>query len=113
MVPIEYLRQFRVSGFAIFDLAVSFLGIYLLSPYLSKLFLRLRIDVPKKNWVFLTLPIGVLTHLLVGKITPMTANTIDINDHYVLKGIILASLIFGLRGIKITKRKTKTTSHKK
>lgn len=113
MFSIEYLRQFRFSGYAFFDLAVSFLGIYLLSPLLSKLFLKLRVDVPKKNWVFLTLPIGILTHLLVGKMTPMTRNTLDIHDHYVLKGIILASLILGIRGTKIVRKPTKMMTHKK
>lgn len=105
MPTLDFLRQFRIAEYAIFDLAVSFLGIYLLSPLLSKLFLKLGINVPKTNWLFLTLPIGIIAHLLVGTITPMTANFLDLRDHYILKIIILVSLFFGIKGIKMVKKK--------
>ncbi len=104
MIPIEFLRQFRFSGYAIFDFIVAFLGIYLLSPLLSKTFLKIRIDIPKQNWLFLTLPISIFTHLLVGKITPMTRDFIDIHDNYILKVLILSLLIVGIKGIKIVKK---------
>jgi len=103
MASIEFLRQFRIGGYAIFDFAAAFLGIYLLSPLLSKFFLKFNIDIPKQNWLFLTLPIGVLVHLFIGKMTPMTRAFIDINDYYILKIIILILLIFGIKGIKIIK----------
>jgi len=103
MNAIEFLRQFRIGGYAIFDFAVAFLGIYLLSPLLSKIFLKFSIDIPKQNWLFLTLPIGILVHLLIGNMTPMTKALIDIHGHYVLKIVILILLILGLKGIKIIK----------
>ncbi|MBU0667567.1 hypothetical protein KJ951_04630 [Patescibacteria group bacterium] len=78
---------------------------YLLSPLLSKLFLKFGISIPKTNWLFLTVPIGILAHLLVGTITPMTANFLDPSGHYILKIIILISLFFGIKGIKIVKKK--------
>lgn len=101
---IEFLRQFRLGEYAIFDFALSFLGIYLLSPFLSKLMLKLKLQVPKHNWLFLTLPISILAHLLTGKITPMTANFLNLHNHYILKILILGLLILGLRGIKIAKK---------
>lgn len=104
MIPIEFFRQFRFSGYAIFDFVAALLGIYLLSPLLSRIFLKLRIDVPKKNWLFLTLPIGILAHLLVGEITPMTKDFFDIHDHYILKLLIIGLLILGIKGIKIVKK---------
>jgi hypothetical protein len=104
MIPIEFLRQFRLGEYAIFDLATAFLGIYLLSFLLSKIFLKLRIDISKKSWVLLTLPIGIITHLLLGKMTPMTRNFLDIHDHYVLKIIIIGLLLLGLGDIKIVKK---------
>jgi len=107
MTTIEFLRQFRIGGYAIFDFVVAFLGIYLLSPLLSKIFLKFKIIIPKSNWVFLTLPIGILAHLIVGNITPMTRNFIDINGHYILKILILILLFFGLRNIKIIKKDKK------
>ena len=103
MNTLEFLRQFRIGGYAIFDFAVSFLGIYLLSPLLSKLFLKLRLKIPKHNWLFLTLPISIIVHLLIGTMTPMTQNFLDINGHYILKIIILILLILGIRGIKYKK----------
>jgi hypothetical protein len=104
MSTLEFLRQFRILDYAVFDFVVSFLGIYLLSPLLSKLFLKIRLDIPKKNWLFLTLPIGILSHLLVGSITPMTADFLNINNHYILKIIILILSFFGIKGIKIIKK---------
>ncbi len=104
MNTLEYLRQFRIGEYAIFDFAVSFLGIYLLSPLLSRLFLKLRIKIPKQNWLFLTLPLSILTHLLIGTITPMTANFLDTGGHYILKIVIIGLCFFGIRGIKRVKK---------
>lgn len=100
MNTIDFLRQFRIGEYALFDLGVSFLGIYLLSPVLSKLFLKLRIKISKQSWLFFTLPLGILIHLLVGKITPMTKNFIDPHGHYLLKILILGLLILGIKDIK-------------
>lgn len=105
MIPIEFLRQFRIGEYAIFDLVVAFLGIYLLSSLLSKMFLKLRVDIPKRNWLFLTLPIGIVAHLISGHMTPMTKNFLDIHGHYILKTLIIILLILGLRNIKIIKKK--------
>lgn len=104
MTTIEFLRQFRLGGYAIFDLAVSFVGIYLLSPLLSKIFLKIGLKIPKQNWLWLTLPISILIHLLVGKITPMTANFLDLHSNYLLKILVLGLLFFGVKGIKIVKK---------
>ncbi|MBU0706285.1 hypothetical protein KJ657_03345 [Patescibacteria group bacterium] len=76
---------------------------YLLSPLLSWLFRKIRLDIPKHNWLFFTLPIGILSHLLAGKITPMTSDFMDIHSHYLIKVLIIGSFILGLRGIKIVK----------
>jgi hypothetical protein len=104
MVPIEFLRQFRLGGYAIFDFAAAFLGIYLLAPLLSKLFKKLGLDIPKLSWMFLTLPIGIATHILVGNITPLTRDFLNLHDHYILKIFILVLLVLGLKGIKKIKR---------
>jgi uncharacterized membrane protein len=111
MVPLEFLRQFRFLGYAIFDLIATFLVIYLLAPGLSKIFLKIGIRIPKLNWIYLALPLGILTHLLVGKITPMTHDFIDLQGHYFLKILILILLFLGLKGIKRTKIKQKTEKH--
>ncbi len=101
---IEFFRQFTLGGYAIFDLIVSFVGIYLLSPRLSKIFLKFRFDIPKLNWLFLTLPISISIHLIVGNITPMTRDFIDIHSHYFLKILILCLIILGTKSIKKIKK---------
>lgn len=73
MTTIEFLRQFRIGGYAIFDFAISFIGIYLIAPLLSKLFRIVRIDIPRLSWMFFTIPIAIIAHVLSGRITPLTA----------------------------------------
>ena len=104
MISVEFLRQFRVGGYAIFDFATAFAGIYLFSLLTSKIFLKLRLDIPKKSWMLLTLPIGIATHIIIGRITPMTKNFLDVHGHYILKIVIVGLLLLGLRGIKIIKK---------
>lgn len=104
MVPIEFLRQFRFGGYAIFDFVAAFLGIYLLAPLLSKGFRKIGIDIPRSSWMFLTLPVSILSHLIFGNATPMTMDFIDLNGHYFLKIFILVLLIWGLKGIKKSKK---------
>ncbi|MCK5285635.1 MAG: RluA family pseudouridine synthase [Candidatus Pacebacteria bacterium] len=101
MILIEFLRQFRFYEYAIFDFIIAFLGIYLLSSSLSKIFLKIRINIPKQNWLFLTLPISIFIHLIIGEITPMTRDFININDYYILKILILGLFIIGVKGIRI------------
>jgi hypothetical protein len=104
MIPIEFLRQFRLGDYAIFDFIVVFLGFYLLAPLLSKIFLKLGLNIPKKSWLFLALPIGILTHLLFGRITPMTRDFISPESHYMLKIFILALLFLGIKGMTLVKK---------
>lgn len=104
MIPIDFLRHFRFFGYAIFDLAATFLGIWLLSPWLSKLFLKFHLDVPRENWLFLTLPISILAHLLVGRNTPLTGDFINLQDHYLVKILIFSLFFLGTRDIKKIKK---------
>lgn len=101
-----FLRQLRILGYAVFDLATALLGIYLLAPWLSKLFLKIGINIPKISWLYLTLPIGILAHLLIGRMTPMTAAFIDLNGSYVLKVVILALLALGVKDIKVVPKRS-------
>ena len=100
MTTIETLREFRIFDYAIFDFVASFIGVYLLAPILSKLFLKLKVKISRKSWLLLTLPISILTHLLSGNMTLMTENFFDLQGHYILKIIIITLLILGLKDIK-------------
>jgi hypothetical protein len=105
MFTIEFLRHYRVLGYAIFDLTVSFLGMAILAPLLSRMMRKVGYIVPMVNWVWMTLPIGILAHLLVGKITPMTAQFLNPDGDYVLKAIIFVMFVLSLVGIKRAKKK--------
>ncbi|NCO05052.1 MAG: hypothetical protein GW939_02795 [Candidatus Magasanikbacteria bacterium] len=77
---------------------------YLLAPLLSRITKHLHLIIPKKNWLFLTIPISILVHILVGNITPLTKNFLNIHSHYPLKILIIALLLLGLQGIRKTKK---------
>jgi hypothetical protein len=101
MITLEFLRSLKIGEYAIFDIAISFLGIWILSPILSKLFKLLKLDIPLSSWIYLALPIGILAHIVVGRYTPMTKYFLDPTSHYLLKLFILALVYLGLRRIKI------------
>lgn len=104
---LAFLRQFRIGGFTIFDTAASFLAVYLLAPLLSRLFRFAGLDIPRKSWIYLVLPIGILTHYLSGNKTPMTEEFFDPKGYYLLKLIILILSVLGLAGIKRAKKEKK------
>ena len=101
MFTLEFLRSYKIFGFAIFDLTVSLLGISFLSPLLSKLFLLIRLDIPRSSWLYFTLPIGILAHMLTRNCTPMTQAILDPSGHYFLKVFLLILIILGISGIRI------------
>ena len=104
MITLEYLRSFRFAGYALFDLFVSFLGIYLLSPLLSKLFLKLGFKISRKSWIYFTLPLSIIVHLLIGNRTQMTRDFLDMEGHYILKIIIVILGFLGMKDINIEKK---------
>ena len=103
-MTIELLRQFRVGGYALFDFVVSFLCIYILAPVLSKIFHTVHIEIPRKSWLFFTLPIGIITHLAIGNRTRMTKDFLDPQGHFLLKFLIIGLFLYGLKGITILKK---------
>jgi hypothetical protein len=104
MITIEFLRQLRVGGFAIFDFATAFLGVLALSPILRWLFRKVGLEIPIRSWLFFTLPVGIIVHILTGHRTPMTVQFLDPSGYYLVKAIILILLILGFIGIKRIKK---------
>lgn len=101
---IELIRQFKVGPFAIFDIIVSYLGVFLLAPLLTKLALKAHLHVSKVQWLWLVLPISILAHLISGQRTPLTQMVIDPNHYYLEKLVILFMLFMGLKGTRVTKK---------
>lgn len=100
-MTIEYLRSFRIAGYAVFDLISAFVGVYLLAPLLSRLFLKIGVVIPRLSWLLLTLPLGVLIHIIVGTETMMVKNFLDLNGHYGLKIFILVLTFLGIRQMNL------------
>jgi len=95
-----FLRQFRLGGYAIFDFAASFAGMALLAPLLSRLFKKLGVEIPLRNWLFFNLPLSIVAHMAVGTYTPMTTAFLDPHGHYFLKLILILSLALSFMDIK-------------
>lgn len=102
---ITYLRQFRIEGFTVFDTGASFLGVYILAPLLTRAFRLIGIEVSRRSWLYLVLPIGILAHYLSGTKTPMTVEFLDPAGYYLLKLAILTLLVLGLKDIRKAKKK--------
>lgn len=100
----EFLRQFRIGEYAIFDFAASFLVMYFMAPVLTKAVRHFGVDVPKWTWMYFTIPLSVLAHLLVGTITPLTQHVIDPHGSYVIKALILLLIILGAKDVRIIKK---------
>ncbi len=101
MSLLETLRQYTIFNYAIFDIVISFGGIYLLSPILTKIFKIIKLDIPRKSWMYLVLPLSIISHIIVGTFTPMTKNFLDLNSYYVLKIVIIILFVLAIKNIKI------------
>lgn len=80
---IDYLRSFRVINYAIFDFIASFIGMYIL----AKIF-----KWNMKKVMLLTIPLSVVSHILVDNITPLTKQTIG-EGNYLVKIIMIILVI--------------------
>ncbi len=94
------LRQYRIGPFTLFDSALAYLGVFLLAPLFTKLFQKIHLSITRIQWMWLTLPIAVLTHILIKQNTPLTKMILDLHGNYLAKGIVLFMLFMGLKDTK-------------
>lgn len=99
-MDIETLRSYRIGPFTIFDFAISYIIVFLIAPLLVKISKKLNFPISTTQWLWLVLPIGVLSHLIVGNITPLTKMFIDPNGNFLVKAIVLFMTYMGLRRVK-------------
>ncbi|MFA6519028.1 MAG: hypothetical protein WCV93_05280 [Candidatus Shapirobacteria bacterium] len=99
---LDYLRQFKIGPFAIFDTALAYLAIFLLSPLLTKLFSVFHLSVSRVALLWLTLPISVLFHLIFRQNTPLMKILSDPSQFsfYLSLGLLLLMTYLGLKDIK-------------
>ena len=96
-LSIEFLRSFRVFQIAIFDLVISYLGIYLISPLIINFSKKIKIKTNKAQLLYLTLPASIIVHLLVGQETTLTKMFLDPSNYYLTKIIILSMIYMAFR----------------
>jgi len=97
---IEFLRQFRIGEYAIFDFTLAFLVMALLAPVLSGACKKVGLFIPKRSWIVWTLPLSLIVHFLFGAMTPMTVSFIDPNGQYLLKILIAFLTALGFKGVR-------------
>jgi len=102
MYILHFLRQYKIGPFAIFDTVTAYLGIFLIAPLLTKMFSKIHINVSRVGWLWLTLPISVLFHLIFRQNTPFMKILLNPNQFQFYLGIIilLFMIYMGLRKIK-------------
>jgi hypothetical protein len=109
MLTLDFVRSFRIGPYALFDLLLALVTIYVFAPLLAKLFLKIRLWIPKSSWLWFTLPISILVHVIVLRFTPMTRDFFDPHGHYVIKVIVIVCFLLGLRGVTVVPKKSTHT----
>ena len=100
----DFLRQLKIGPFAVFDLAISYIGIYLISPTLTKLASKTRLQISRTQWLWLVLPSSIIIHIIFGQKTPLTDMFLDPNNFYIIKIVIIFMLVMGLKDTKFLKK---------
>ena len=94
---ITTLRQYRIGQFSIFDFAISYLGVYVISPIIIYFLKYLNIHTTRTALMWLVLPVSIITHIVIGKYTPLTLMFLDSGGHYTIKVIIVVMLYMAWR----------------
>lgn len=101
---IGVLRQLRIGPFTIFDTLLAYVGIYFIAPLLSKLFAKINISISRSSWLWLTLPISVIFHLIFNQNTPFIKMVLNPSGDYLAKIVLLFMLYMGLKGVRILRQ---------
>ena len=99
MISIEFLRQFRIGPFAIFDFVVAYGGLLLLSPIIIKLLQKVHVQMTWINIMWLVLPLSIIAHVLSGYYTPLTKMFLNPSDYYFVKILIVFMVYMGFRKV--------------
>ncbi len=93
-----WVRQYRIGPFTMFDTFGTYIIVFLIAPWLSKLFAKLGITITRSEWMALALPVALAFHLVYKINTPFTKMFLDPHN-YLAKVVILAMVVFGLKGV--------------
>jgi len=101
MISIDLLRQPRVGPFTVFDFVTAYLGILILSPLLTWLFSKIHLHISTVSWLWFTLPISVIFHLIFHQNTPLIKMLSDPFkfEFYLVLVVLLFMTYMGLKDI--------------
>ena len=100
MVDLVYLRHFRIGPYAMFDFVVSYLGIFLLAPLLSAACSKIHLNISRSGWLWLTLPLSIVFHIIFSQQTPFMKALINPNHYYVEAIVVLFMVYMGLKNVR-------------
>lgn len=100
---IAQLREYKISGFTLFDTALAFLAVLLLSPLLTRLFKKVGLVIPTASWLLFVIPMSIIGHALAGADTPLLEAFLDPNGGYLIKIVVVGLFIAGCCLIRRTK----------
>lgn len=103
MFSIEFLRQFRIGPFTIFDTVSAYLGILLLAPLLSWLTSKINLKIPVVSWIWFTMPLSVIFHVLFRQSTPVIniLTNPSLPQFYAVLLVLLVMTYMGFRKVSI------------
>lgn len=100
MDTLQFLRQFRIGPFAIFDTVISYIGIYLLAPMLTKFVQKFGLNISRTGWLWLMFPLSVIFHFIFRQQTPFMKLLVNPESYYIGPIILLCMLYMGLKDSK-------------
>lgn len=101
---IALLRQYRIGPFTIFDTVLAYVGVLILAPLLTKLFLKVHVKIPLISWLWFTMPISVIFHIMFRQDTPLMRILFNSDKFYIAAGVLLFMIYMGLRRVRRVQR---------
>lgn len=84
MTTLENLRSYRLGPFAIFDFASAYGAVYFLAP---------KLNINRKQALWLTLPAAIIIHKLTNQETPLNKMVLGPESN-TLAQLILAGMLY-------------------
>jgi len=94
------LRSYRIGPFTIFDTVLAYVGVAILSPLLTKLFSVIHLKISLTSWLWLTMPLSVIFHLVFSQNTPLVKTLFSSDNFYIAWVVLLFMSFMGLKGIR-------------
>ncbi len=95
--------DYRIGPFSVVDTVGALLIVYLIAPFLSAVVRRLGFEVPRSSWLWLTIPVALVAHLMFRPDTALTTMIVDPNGSYLAKAVLLVMIFMAFRGMKPVK----------